>query len=89
MIPEEELTPFSLWIKNELQPFVDKVNISSKAMLGPALVVSPISSSMRQMAFMRELMEEKTKVNILLIFSLENQELIWEALHLSLTKRTS
>ena len=62
-LPEEEVTAFSLWIKNELQPYVDKVVVSSKNLLGPALVISPISSSMRQMAFMRTLMEENIKVN--------------------------
>jgi hypothetical protein len=39
-----------------LQPYVDKVVVSNKPMLGPALVISPISSAMRQMAFMREMM---------------------------------
>ena len=63
-MPEDDITSFSLWIKNELQPYVDKVVVSKKAMLGPALVLSPISSAMRQMAFMKTLIEEQAKVNI-------------------------
>lgn len=60
-VPENDLTSFSLWIKNELQPYVDKVVVSSKEMMGPALVISPISSGMRQMAFMKSMMEEQAK----------------------------
>lgn len=30
--------------------------------MGPALVISPISSAMRQMAFMKTLIEEQAKV---------------------------
>jgi len=44
-----------------LQPYVDKVVVSNKSLLGPALVISPISSAMRQMAFMKSLMEEQVK----------------------------
>jgi HSP90 family molecular chaperone len=61
-VPADDITSFSLWIKNELQPYVDKVVVSSKPMMGPALVISPISSGMRQMAFMRQMMEEQAKV---------------------------
>jgi virulence-associated protein VagC len=43
---------------------VDRVNVSKKAIKGPALVISPISSSMRQMSFMRQMMEERSKVNM-------------------------
>lgn len=60
-MPADDLTAFSLWIKNELQPYVSKVVVSSKDLLGPALVISPITSGMRQMAFMRTLMEEQAK----------------------------
>lgn len=60
-VPEEDLTSFSLWVKNELQPYVDKVVVSSRSMMGPALVISPISSAMRQMAFMKNLIEEQAK----------------------------
>lgn len=63
-VKEEELTPFSLWIKQELQPFVDKVNVSKKAIKGPAMVISPISSSMRQMSFMKKMMEERSSVRL-------------------------
>lgn len=65
-VPEDDITSFSLWIKNELQPFVEKVAISNKSLLGPALVISPISSAMRQMAFMKTMIEEQSKVAPLL-----------------------
>jgi hypothetical protein len=55
-IPEDDVTSFSLWIKNELQPYVEKVVVSTRDLMGPALVISPISSAMRQMAFMRSIM---------------------------------
>lgn len=55
-VPEDDLTSFSLWIKNELQPYVEKVVVSNRALLGPALVVSKTSSAMRQMEFMRAMM---------------------------------
>ena len=29
-VPEDDLTSFSLWIKNELQPYVDKVVVSNR-----------------------------------------------------------
>lgn len=61
-MPEEDVTSFSLWVKNELQPYVDKVVVSTKPLMGPALVISPISSAMRQMAFMKSLIEEQAKV---------------------------
>ena len=72
-LPEDDITSFSLWIKNELQPYVDKVVVSNKSLLGPALVISPISSAMRQMAFMKSLMEEQVKVTLFL-FRLANQD---------------
>lgn len=48
-VPEDDLTSFSLWIKNELQPFVEKVVVSNRQLMGPALVISKTSSAMRQM----------------------------------------
>lgn len=60
-VPSDDITSFSLWIKNELQPYVDKVVVSSKELMGPALVISPISSGMRQMAFMKSMMEEQAR----------------------------
>jgi len=49
------------------------VVVSNRALLGPALVVSKTSSAMRQMEFMRAMMEEQTKVHIQL-FRLASQE---------------
>ena len=39
-IPEEEVMPFCLWIKNELQPVVNKVSISKRLTSSPAVVSS-------------------------------------------------
>ena len=72
-IPEDDLTSFSLWIKNELQPHVDKVVVSNKSLYGPALVISPISSSMRQMSFMKAMMEENAQV-FTMLFRVEKTE---------------
>lgn len=48
-IKSEDLTTFPIWIKNELQPYVGKVIVSKKNISTPGLVISPISTSMRQM----------------------------------------
>jgi HSP90 family molecular chaperone len=72
-IKEEDITGFSLWIKNELQPFVDKVVVSKKKISGPALVISPLSASMRQMAIMRKMMEDNAKVFLLIILGRKAQ----------------
>ena len=87
-VPEEDLTSFSLWVKNELQPYVDKVVVSSRSMMGPALVISPISSAMRQMAFMKNLIEEQAKV-FFNLFRKESLVLSSKTSHLSLTKQTT
>jgi HSP90 family molecular chaperone len=51
-IPEEEITPFTLWIKNELEPFVTKVTISKRLKDSPLLVTSALSSQMKTMMAM-------------------------------------
>jgi molecular chaperone HtpG/TNF receptor-associated protein 1 len=53
-IPEEDVTTFSLWLKNELQPTVGKVSLSKRLKDTPALVVGQVSSSMRMMMQMME-----------------------------------
>ena len=52
-LPTEEVQSFSQWIRNELQPVVTKVNLSKKLSSSPAVIVSDVTSGMRQMlAFM-------------------------------------
>eukprot|EP00825_Cyclidium_porcatum_P027544 TRINITY_DN2965_c0_g1_i5.p2 TRINITY_DN2965_c0_g1~~TRINITY_DN2965_c0_g1_i5.p2 ORF type:complete len:304 (-),score=72.44 TRINITY_DN2965_c0_g1_i5:504-1415(-) len=53
-VPEEDYTPFCLWIRNELQPLVTKVSVSKTLRDSPAIIVSNISSGMRQMMMMMD-----------------------------------
>jgi len=46
-LPEEDITPFTLWIKNELEPYVSKVSISKRLKDSPILVTSQVSSQMK------------------------------------------
>lgn len=48
-LPEEDLTPFFAWVRAELQPIVSTVNVSRRLTDSPAVVVSPMTSGMRQM----------------------------------------
>lgn len=48
-IPEEDVTPFTLWIKNELEPFVSRVQISKRLKDSPMLVTSQMSSQMKML----------------------------------------
>lgn len=51
-IPEEEITPFSLWVKSELAPTISKVTISKRLSTSPAVIIGEVSSSMRAMLAM-------------------------------------
>lgn len=51
-LPEDDITPFTLWMKNELEPFVTKVSISKRLKDTPILVTSNISSHMKTMMAM-------------------------------------
>jgi len=53
-IPEEDITGFCLWLKNELQENVSKVTISRRLKDTPALVSGQMSSSMRVMMQMMD-----------------------------------
>lgn len=46
-IPEEDVTPYTLWIKNELEPFVSKVSLSKRLKESPLLVTAAISTHMK------------------------------------------
>jgi TNF receptor-associated protein 1 len=51
-IPEEEITPFSLWLKSELTPTIARVTISKRLANTPAVIVGQVSSSLRAMLAM-------------------------------------
>jgi HSP90 family molecular chaperone len=53
-LPEEDVTSFCLWLKNELQDSISKVQISKRLKDTPALVTGQMSSSMRVMMQMME-----------------------------------
>jgi len=53
-LPEEDVTNFCLWLKNELQDNISKVQISKRLKDTPALVTGQMSSSMRVMMQMME-----------------------------------
>ena len=53
-LPEEDLQIFSLWVKNELQPVVVNVLSSKRLTDSPAIVVSNVSTGMRQIMSMMD-----------------------------------
>ena len=53
-IPEEDITPFCLWVKNELSGLIGKVQISRRLKDTPAIMSGQMSSSMRLMMQMME-----------------------------------
>lgn len=53
-IPEEEITPFCLWMKETLKGQIGKVSISKRLTETPAIISGQMSSSMRVMMQMLE-----------------------------------
>jgi TNF receptor-associated protein 1 len=51
-ISDDDVTPFTLWIKNELEPYVSKVTISRRLKDSPMLVTSQVSSQMKMIMSM-------------------------------------
>lgn len=47
-IAEDDLPAFSLWLKKELEPTVNKVQVSQRLSDSPALIQGQMSSGMRQ-----------------------------------------
>jgi len=47
-VPQEDVTGFCLWVKNELQPVVSQVTISKRLKDSPSIVISQASTGMRQ-----------------------------------------
>ena len=59
-IPENDITPFCIWLKEELKDSVGKVTISKRLKDTPAIVSGNMSSSMR---IMMQMMESHGQVN--------------------------
>jgi len=59
-IPENDITPFCLWLKEELKENVGKVTISKRLKDTPAIVSANMSSSMR---LMMQMMESQGQLN--------------------------
>ena len=53
-IPENDITPFCLWIKEELKEHIGKVTISKRLRDQPAIITGNMSSSLRMMMQMME-----------------------------------
>lgn len=53
-VPEDDITPFSLWLKNELSSNVNKVSISKRLTGSPAVLFGQVSSSMRMVMQMMD-----------------------------------
>ena len=53
-LPDEDVTGFSLWLKNEMQQHVSKVSISKRLKNQPAVLIGQYSSSMRMVMAMME-----------------------------------
>jgi len=53
-LPEDDVTTFTLWLKNELQQHAGKVTISKRLKGVPAVLFGQVSSSMRMIMQMME-----------------------------------
>lgn len=53
-IPDEEVTGFCLWLKNELKSDINKVHFSKRLVTNPALVTNAIPPQMRMMYTMMQ-----------------------------------
>lgn len=53
-IPEDDITPFCLWLKEELKEHIGKVSISKRLKDTPAIITGNVSSSLRMMMQMME-----------------------------------
>ena len=62
-IPEDEISSYTLWLKNELEPYVAKVSLSKRLQNTPMLVSSDMSANMK--GFMA-MMNQNTDPNSLL-----------------------
>ena len=49
LIPGDDMTSYTMWLKNELEPFVSKVVLSKRLRDSPILITSGMSSNMKAM----------------------------------------
>jgi len=60
-IPEEDITPYTLWIKNELEPYVSRVILSKRLSDTPILITSQVSATMKTMMAMMQQDKESSQ----------------------------
>ena len=53
-IPEDDITPFCLWIKEQTKPFVGKVTLSKRLKSVPCVLFGQVSANMRVMMNMMQ-----------------------------------
>ena len=53
-IPEDDITPFCLWIKDQTKPFVGKVTLSKRLKSVPCVLFGQVSANMRVMMNMMQ-----------------------------------
>lgn len=58
-LPEEDVTAYTLWIRNELDTSVTKVVLSKRLTDSPCIVTSAISASMKSMMMMFQQNEQQ------------------------------
>jgi len=76
-LPEEDVTAYTLWIRNELDTSVTKVVLSKRLTDSPCIVTSPISASMKSMMMMFQQGEQQESGNKDLTFEINpNHEII-------------
>jgi TNF receptor-associated protein 1 len=51
-VPDDDITAYTLWIRNELENSVTKVVVSKRLTDSPCIVTSPVSASMKSMMMM-------------------------------------
>ena len=53
-IPEEDITPFCLWLKEHCKPYVGKVTLSRRLKSVPCVLFGQVSANMRAMMHMMQ-----------------------------------
>jgi len=75
-VPDDDVTSYTLWIRNELDTSVTKVVVSKRLTDSPCVVTSPVSASMKSVMMMFQ-QQEADSVNKDLTFEINpNHEII-------------
>jgi TNF receptor-associated protein 1 len=69
-LSDDDITPYTLWIKNELEPYVSRVILSKRLSDTPILITSQVSATMKAMMAMMQ----QEKVNYILNKSLARKQ---------------